>query len=476
MVHRSPSTSSARTMGQYWAYVRMSPVSRPRPAPPAEGSFSELAGPRGLRTVERRRGRRAAAQEADMTTIDARTPGTDSRTGSGTYPTPARPDDARFVGAGRRDRRRRGRARARPRPRRHVRGRGVRRHARDRLPGPGRARGARRRRRHLAPGLLRPGRAGPPRRRHRAGGRRCTSTSPPMQAFRRRARAADAEGVLRRVADEGLVIATSGGSDWLWPTTTAATDDDGFRVSGRKAFCSQAPGATVLATSAVLRRARRRRRGGPLLACRSARRGVRIVETWDTLGMRGTASHDLVLDDVEVPAERIAGRRPVGRARRRRCWLAGIHFAPGRRRHLPRHRRGARDVAVEGARRRRPGPAARRSTLPRSSARSGLMDAKLRRRWWALLGALDEVGDDYRRRRRQTLRDGDAGQAAGRDRGHRGRRPGHGRARRPLVLPALAPRAGATATCGPARSTRSAPEVTLAYAGKLALGDPGLVE
>jgi alkylation response protein AidB-like acyl-CoA dehydrogenase len=59
-----------------------------------------------------------------------------------------------------------------------------------------------------------------------------------MQAFRYRAGAPDAEAVLRRVADEGIVIATSGGSDWLWPTTTAVLDGDVLRVSGRKAFCS----------------------------------------------------------------------------------------------------------------------------------------------------------------------------------------------------------------------------------------------
>ncbi len=73
-----------------------------------------------------------------------------------------------------------------------------------------------------------------------------------MQGFRRRKGAPDAEGVLRRVAAEGIVIATSGGSDWLWPTTTAVAVDGGFRVSGRKTFCSQSPAATVVATSAVL--------------------------------------------------------------------------------------------------------------------------------------------------------------------------------------------------------------------------------
>jgi alkylation response protein AidB-like acyl-CoA dehydrogenase len=72
-----------------------------------------------------------------------------------------------------------------------------------------------------------------------------------MQGFRRRNGAVDADAVLRRVAEEGLVIATSGGSDWLWPNTVAVPVDgegdgeepDGFRVSGRKAFCSQSPGA-----------------------------------------------------------------------------------------------------------------------------------------------------------------------------------------------------------------------------------------
>ena len=37
--------------------------------------------------------------------------------------------------------------------------------------------------------------------------------------------------------------------------------------------------------------------------------GVKILDTWHTLGMRGTGSHDIVLDDVFVPeaASRAAG-------------------------------------------------------------------------------------------------------------------------------------------------------------------------
>ena len=40
--------------------------------------------------------------------------------------------------------------------------------------------------------------------------------------------------------------------------------------------------------------------------------GVTIQDTWHTLGMRGTGSHDVVLDDVFVPDAAVAGRRPQG--------------------------------------------------------------------------------------------------------------------------------------------------------------------
>ncbi len=54
-----------------------------------------------------------------------------------------------------------------------------------------------------------------------------------VQAYRYRKGAPDAGGGLRRVADEGIVIATSGGSDWLWPTTRAVEVDVGYVETGR---------------------------------------------------------------------------------------------------------------------------------------------------------------------------------------------------------------------------------------------------
>ncbi len=61
--------------------------------------------------------------------------------------------------------------------------------------------------------------------------------------------AAAAEGLLRRVATDGLLLMSSGAADGLWPTTTATREDGGYRVVGRKPFCSEAPIADVLALS-----------------------------------------------------------------------------------------------------------------------------------------------------------------------------------------------------------------------------------
>src|SRR5690606_38240534 len=38
--------------------------------------------------------------------------------------------------------------------------------------------------------------------------------------------------------------------------------------------------------------------------------GVRIEESWDHLGMRATGSHDVVFEDVRIPAEYAADLRP----------------------------------------------------------------------------------------------------------------------------------------------------------------------
>jgi alkylation response protein AidB-like acyl-CoA dehydrogenase len=292
-----------------------------------------------------------------------------------------------------------------------------------------------------------------------------------MQAFRHRTGAPDAEAVLRRVADEGIVIATSGGSDWLWPTTTAVADNGDFRVSGRKAFCSQSPEATVVATCAVLGEPGE---GAEVLhfAVPLAADGVHLEETWDTLGMRGTASHDLVFDEVMVPGDKVAARRPYGEFGGP-LLAAGLHFAPVGGATYFGIAAGARDVAVAGAASGARGPRGL-AELPRVQRQVGLMDAKLRGAWWGLLGAVDEMGDDYgpdpallatvMLAKRQAVTEAIAVVDLAMD-------VLGGRSyfrRSPLERAYRDVRAG---TFHP-----FSPEVTLSYAGKIALGDPGTTE
>ncbi len=291
------------------------------------------------------------------------------------------------------------------------------------------------------------------------------------QVFRHRVGAPDAEAVLRRVAGERIVIATSGGSDWLWPTTTAVQDNGTLRVSGRKMFCSQSPEATVVATCAVLGEPGE---GAEVLhfSVPLAAEGVHIEETWDTLGMRGTASHDVVLDDVVVPADKVAGRRPYGEFGGP-LLAALVHFAPVGGATYFGIAAGARDVAVAGATGGARGPRSL-TELPRVQRQVGLMDAKLRGAWWGLLGAVDEMGDDYTAdpattsmamiAKRQAVTEAIevvdlAMDVLGGKSYFR---------RSPLERAYRDVRAG---TFHP-----FTPEATLSYAGKLALGDPGTTE
>jgi acyl-CoA dehydrogenase len=120
------------------------------------------------------------------------------------------------------------------------------------------------------------------------------------------------EGLLRRVAAERLVISTSGGSDWLSGSGKLEKVDGGYRLTGRKVFGSGGPGADLLLTTGVYDDPQ----NGPTVVnvpvpLRSA--GVKILETWKTMGMRGTGSHDIELDGVFIPEAAAGLRRPAGK-------------------------------------------------------------------------------------------------------------------------------------------------------------------
>lgn len=81
------------------------------------------------------------------------------------------------------------------------------------------------------------------------------------------------------------------------PNTTARQVEGGWLISGRKTWSTLSP---VLTFFLVFAAVEGNEETGDFLVTRGAR-GLSIVETWDSLGMRATGSHDVVLADVFVP-------------------------------------------------------------------------------------------------------------------------------------------------------------------------------
>jgi alkylation response protein AidB-like acyl-CoA dehydrogenase len=133
-----------------------------------------------------------------------------------------------------------------------------------------------------------------------------------VAVWRWRHQNAPVEPLLRRVANEDIVLISSGGSDWLSSSGTATRTDGGFRIDARKAFASGVPAGDLLMTSAVNPDAESGPEvlhfGVPLKAD-----GVHVLDTWRTMGMRGTGSHDVEIRGFFLPDAAVAGRRPQGK-------------------------------------------------------------------------------------------------------------------------------------------------------------------
>lgn len=83
------------------------------------------------------------------------------------------------------------------------------------------------------------------------------------------------------------------------PATVARRTDAGWRLSGHKIYATGIPILSWLAVWARTDDEEEPRVGTFLVPAKAA--GIRIVETWDHLGMRATGSHDVILEGVEIP-------------------------------------------------------------------------------------------------------------------------------------------------------------------------------
>jgi len=104
------------------------------------------------------------------------------------------------------------------------------------------------------------------------------------------------------------------------PKTTAVEKKDVWLVSGEKSFTSLAPlidyffvTATIDQTDEVA-----------TFVIPHHTPGVSISETWDSVGMRGTASHDLIMDQVSIPKNYLLKRHASPKKSSPPAWLLHI--------------------------------------------------------------------------------------------------------------------------------------------------------
>jgi len=158
------------------------------------------------------------------------------------------------------------------------------------------------------------------------------------------------------------------------PNTIARRTPEGWRLSGHKLYSTGIPALTWL--NVWGRTDEENPRAGGFLIHRDSP-GIRIVETWDHLGLRASGSHDVILEDVLVPFDHALDLRPPGEippafaifAHWSAVLTAGIYDAVAR---------AARDWLVGWVIERKPANlGASLSTLPRFQEVIGAIDGLL---------------------------------------------------------------------------------------------------
>lgn len=96
------------------------------------------------------------------------------------------------------------------------------------------------------------------------------------------------------------------------PATVARRDGDGWRLSGHKIYSTGVPALRWLAVWARTDEAEPR--VGVFLVPREARRreggeAIRVIESWNHLGLRASGSHEVVFDEAWIPLEHAADLR-----------------------------------------------------------------------------------------------------------------------------------------------------------------------
>ncbi len=121
---------------------------------------------------------------------------------------------------------------------------------------------------------------------------------------------------LREIAEEKLVLAAAiseSGQDLTRPGTVATRTDSGWRIDGRKMFCTMSPAATDLYVAVTYADDEGVERYAYATVPTDAS-GVIVHDDWDALGMRASGSNSVSLQGVELPESGVRGGFRAGDA------------------------------------------------------------------------------------------------------------------------------------------------------------------
>ena len=211
------------------------------------------------------------------------------------------------------------------------------------------------------------------------------------------------ERVCRAVVEKGAMMnsavsepATGSPSRGGQPTTTASRQADGsWLLNGRKTYCTGSVVMQFFLVGCSIEDSAPAEAGlpplnvthGSLLVPRETP-GVRIEETWDALGMRLSASHDLIFDNVRLEAEALTDLLDIPPAIMA-MWglpLAALYLGIAQ---------GARNEAVRFAKNRRPNSLNQSiASVPHIQEKVAKMDLALLQSEAVLFGLAEQVVRD----------------------------------------------------------------------------------
>ena len=172
------------------------------------------------------------------------------------------------------------------------------------------------------------------------------------------------------------------------PGTNAVPTKEGWLLNGRKSYTTASPVLDYFLTSAWIEE---KGQVGFFLIHKD-KQGVSIEENWDMSAMRGTSSHDLVLQDVVVPCENLVELPNYPSGGRMNGWLL----------HIPATYLGiaqaARDYALHFANHHQPNSLqAPISTLPNVQHLLGEIELKLQQARFVIYGVAEAYDDPARK-------------------------------------------------------------------------------